>query len=340
MRVTQRDIARLAKVSQATVSRVLSGDEKVEPEIRERVLEVMQQQNYQPDVRARALRNQKAGLIGLVIKRPQGGIANDPFYANLISHLVEELSGMDYHLCVDVASDDLQHGSIYDEMLRTRRVDGLILVESEAADERIQRLQLEGFPFVLIGNPLHFGEVHSVDNDNVLAAEQVTRHMIEQGYKRIAFLGAKTGITVSDDRIAGYQRALRGHQEEHLVYHSNFGNENSRELATEVLKRSDRPDAIVVLDDFMALGVSTAAREIGLNIPHDLGIASFNDTSICQAISGGLTSVNLNIEGLVSRAVRRLSNIIDDAVIATDRRIIVPTSLTVRNSSKRVEVVR
>lgn len=340
MRVTQRDIARLAKVSQATVSRVLSGDERVEQEIRDRVLEVIQQQNYQPDVRAQSLRNQKSGLIGLVIKRPQGGIANDPFYANLISHLVEALSGMDYHLCVDVASDDYRHSSIYDEMLRTRRVDGLILVESEAADERIQRLQLEGFPFVLIGNPLHFGEVHSVDNDNVLAAELVTRHMIDQGYKRIAFLGAKSGITVSDDRIAGYQRALRGHQEDHLVYHASFGSENSRELAVEILRSQNRPDAIVVLDDFMALGVATAALELGLSVPQDLGIASFNDTSICQAIAGGLTSVNLNIEGLVARAVKRLSKIIDEDAIHADRRIIVPTSLTIRNSSMRKEVVR
>jgi DNA-binding LacI/PurR family transcriptional regulator len=340
VRVTQRDIARLAEVSQATVSRVLSGDVRVEHEIRDRVLAVMQQKNYQPDVRARALRNQKSGLIGLVIKRPQGGIANDPFYANLISYLVEELSGRDYHLCVDVASDEFYQVAIYDELLRTRRVDGLILVESEAADDRIRRLQAEGFPFVLLGNPLHFAEVHSVDNDNVIAAEEVTNHMIEQGYKRVGFLGARAGITVSDDRIAGYQRALRGKQAEHLVYHSAFGSESSRRLATDILKSSERPDALVVLDDFMAFGVATAARDMGLQIPRDLGIASFNDTSLCEMIGGGLTSVNLNIQGLVSKAVHRLSKIIDDKPILTDRRIIVPTTLTVRSSSLRSEVLK
>ena len=332
MRVTQRDIARLAEVSQATVSRVLSGDVRVEREIRDRVLAVMQQKNYQPDVRARALRNQKSGLIGLVIKRPLGGSANDPFYANLISYLVEELSGRDYHLCVDVASDEFYQVAIYDELLRTRRVDGLILVESEAADDRIRRLQAEGFPFVLLGNPLHFAEVHSVDNDNVIAAEEVTNHMIEQGYKRVGFLGARAGITVSDDRIAGYQRALRGKQAEHLVYHSAFGSESSRRLATDILKSSERPDALVVLDDFMAFGVATAAR--------DLGIASFNDTSLCEMIGGGLTSVNLNIQGLVSKAVHRLSKIIDDKPILTDRRIVVPTTLTVRSSSLCSEVLK
>jgi DNA-binding LacI/PurR family transcriptional regulator len=340
MRVTQRDIARLAKVSQATVSRVLSGDTRVEDEIRDRVEGVMREQNYKPDVRARALRNQRAGFIGLVIKRPQGGIANDPFYANLIAFIVDELAGTDFHLCVDVASSDYSHEALYDEMLRTRRVDGLILVESEAADDRIRRLQQDRFPFVLIGNPLHFGEVNSVDNDNVMASEMVTKHLIEQGYRRIGFLGARTGITVSDDRIAGYQKAIRGHQDDHLVYHSGFGSDPARQVALELLKGSDRPDALVVLDDFMALGVATAARELGLRKPLDLGLASFNDTSLCEVIGGGLTSVNLNIKGLVSETVRRLVDIIEERESDKTTRTIVPCTLSVRNSTRLGEVTR
>jgi DNA-binding LacI/PurR family transcriptional regulator len=340
MRVTQRDIARLAKVSQATVSRVLSGDLRVEEEIRDRVESVMREQNYKPDVRARALRNQRAGLIGLVIKRPQGGIANDPFYANLIAFIVDELAGTDFHLCVDVASTDFSHEALYDEMLRTRRVDGLILVESEAADDRIRRLQQDKFPFVLIGNPLHFGEVSSVDNDNVMASEMVTGHLVEQGYRRIGFLGAKSGITVSDDRIAGYQKAIRGHQDDHLVFHCEFGSESARAAAHEILSAPDRPDALVVLDDFMALGVAAAARGLGLSEPVDLGLASFNDTSLCEVIGGGLTSVNLNIRGLVSETVKHLVAIIDEEEQAKPKRTIVPCTLTVRNSTRLREVMR
>lgn len=339
MRVTQRDIARLAMVSQATVSRVISGDEKVELDIRSRVEKVIRDQNYQPDVRAQSLRNRRTGLIGLVIKRPHGGIINDPFYANLIASIIEELSNTEFHLCVDCADTTEKHQSLYDEMLRTRRVDGLILVESEAADDRILRLQNDQFPFVLIGNPLHAAQVHSVDNDNVLASELLTKHMIEQGYRRIAFLGAKTGITVSDDRIAGYQRALRGSQDEHLIFHSDFGSEAARKTAREILSLSNQPDAIVVLDDFMALGVSAASREFKLAVPKDLGIASFNDSSLCEVIGGGLTSVNLNIPGLVRATVNRLLDVINERSIGSNRRIIVPSQLTVRNSSRRHEVL-
>jgi DNA-binding LacI/PurR family transcriptional regulator len=332
MRVTQRDIARLSQVSQATVSRVLSGDPRVEPDIRERVESVMREQNYRPDARAQSLRSRKTGLIGLVIKRPTGGIGNDPFYATLIASIVEQLAGTDFHLCIDIANDEIHHSTLYDEMLRTRRVDGLILVESEAIDDRIRRLQQDRFPFVLIGNPLH-GDVHSVDNDNVLAAEIVTTHLLDQGYKRVAFLGAKSGITVSDDRIAGYQRALRNRQSDHLVYHANFGSESSRATTKQILTSPARPDAMVVLDDFMALGVANAAREVGITVPTQFGIASFNDTMLCEVIGGGLTSVNLNIKGLVSEAVSRLLGIIEGKSFANNRRIIVPCSLTVRSSS-------
>jgi DNA-binding LacI/PurR family transcriptional regulator len=225
-------------------------------------------------------------------------------------------------------------------MLRTRRVDGLILVESEAADNRIQKLQTDKFPFVLIGNPLHAAEVHSIDNDNVLASELVTKHLIEKGYRRIAFIGAKAGITVSDDRIAGYQRALRGVQDDHLIFHSDFGSEAARKTARKILALDNRPDAIVVLDDFMALGVSAASREFKLAVPQDLGIASFNDTTLCDVIGGGLTSVNLNIPEIVRLSVNRLLDIINEKTIAGDRRILVPSKLSIRNSSMREEVVR
>lgn len=339
MRVTQRDIARLAKVSQATVSRVTSGDDRVEHDIRTRVEKVILEQNYLPDVRAQSLRNRRTGMIGLVIKRPQGGIVNDPFYANLISSIMEELSETEFHLCVDCASNNDRHQSLYDEMLRTRRVDGLILVESEAADNRIQKLQTDRFPFVLIGNPLHAAEVHSIDNDNVLASELLTKHLIKQGYKRIAFLGARSGITVSDDRIAGYQRALRGVQDDHLIFHSDFGSEAARTTAREILSLDKRPDAIVVLDDFMALGVSAASREFKLTVPIDLGIGSFNDSTLCEVIGGGLTSVNLNIPEIVRLSVNRLLEVIDEKPIQSNRRVLVPSKLSIRNSSKRTGVV-
>lgn len=336
MRVTQQDIAKIAKVSQATVSRVLAGDEKVEGAIRERVQEAMRAHNYTPDVRARSLRSKCTQLIGLVINRPDGGLTNDPFFAALIAEIIDVLSDTPFHLCVDMVNSQESQIAAYEDLLRTRRVDGVILVESEATDDRIARLQDEGFPFVLIGNPLASRDIISIDNDNVLAAEIAARHLIDMGYERVGIIGARKGITVSEDRIAGYCRAVDYHQSQSLVWHAGFGSEAARLRALDALQRPDRPDALLVLDDFMAMGVLMAARELGLRVPEDLGLLSFNDSPLCELVEGGLTSVNLGIPQMIRKACDMLLQTIDGNGAELPRRTIIPSELRVRGSSRRI----
>lgn len=334
MRVTQQDIAKIAKVSQATVSRVLSGDGKVESALRDRVLEVMAEHNYRPDVRARSLRSKRTHLIGLVINRPMGALGEDPFFAGLIAEIIDYLRGSPYHLCIDAASSGQSQAAVYDEMLRSRRVDGLILVESEARDQRISRLQQDHFPFVLIGSPLGSDQIYSVDNDNVLAGETAAMHLLDQGYQRIGVIGARSGVTVSDDRIAGYQKAIRGSQEEHLIWHADFGMGPAKATAKVLLRMPNRPDALIVIDDYMALGVIGAAKELGIRIPEDLGVVSFNDSSICSVTDGGLTSISMRIPDLVRYSCNKLIRIIEQEKVM-ERRTIVPCELKIRRSSSR-----
>lgn len=340
MRLTQSDIARIANVSQATVSRVVAGDSRVEAGVAEAVRKVMREYDYRPDERARSLRGKGSGMIGLVVRRPSNGLSEDPFFATLVSHILDYLVGTPYHLCLDVVPTLQSQQAIYDEMLRTRRVDGLILVESETRDRRIHKLHADRFPFVLIGNFVS-GEdddsvdVLSVDNDNVLAAEMATRHLMDNGYKRVGILGGPPGITVSEDRIIGYQRAISGSRNDDLVWHSEFGYEAARFAARSVLTSREKPDALVVLDDFMAMGVMHAARDLGISIPGDLGVVGFNDSVLCNLVSGGLTSVSLNIPKIVSSACGMLLKAVVDQPIQGPRRVTIPCELSVRGSSMR-----
>jgi DNA-binding LacI/PurR family transcriptional regulator len=337
MRVTQLDIARLAKVSQATVSRVLAGDDRVEAEIRGRVLNVIQLHNYRPDVRARSLRLKRTGLIGLVLKRSHGVLAEDPFFAGLTVGIMDVLSGRPYHLCIDVVSDDHSQAVVYDEMLRTRRVDGLILVEPEARDERVLRLQHDHFPFVLIGDPKS-AEIASVDNDNIHAGEIATRHLIDSGYRQVGILAGPCGVNFSNDRIEGYLRAAKAEGMQPLVWHSQFGFESARDAALQIFDSVHRPDGLVVIDDFMAFGVVTAAKARYLRIPDHLGVVGFNNTTLCNLIEVGLTSVDLALDQIVDEAVSTLLDIIEGEV-KTPSRTIVPCRLCVRGSSLRAEAV-
>lgn len=337
--VTQRDIAEMANVSQATVSRVLTGEALVDAETADRVARVMKDLNYRPDAAARNLRHRNSGLIGLVVKREPGALHDDPFFANLISDIIDELIDTEFHLCVEIASESVQ-SSVYDDLLRTRRVDGLILVESQAKDDRIGKLQADNFPFVLIGNPEgnpFSHSIYSVDNDNREASFLATQHLIENGFRRIGFLAGPAGVTVSEDRVAGYTAALAlANLNEPIIAHAEFGLAGALKAAETMLSQTHAPDAIVVMDDYMAMGAMIAARRLRKSIPADIGLVSFNDSAICEALDGGLTSVNLNIREIVKVAVNILMNLInEDSVPGENRRFIVPTELSVRQSTRK-----
>ena len=291
----------------------------------------MNSHNYQPDVRARSLRQRKTHLIGLVLKREVGTLQGDPFFAMLVAEVVDAMAGSPWHLCVDIATDSSRQHAIYDELLRTRRVDGLILVESEASDHRIRRLQHDQFPFVLIGNATDMPELHAIDNDNVMAAEIATRHLVEQGYKRIAFLGGPKSLTVTRDRETGYRQAV----DNPLVAYTEFGYHSARDKACEMFSAKDRPDAIVAMDDTMAMGVIQAAREHRLSVPDDLGVVGFNDSSLCDQIENGLTSVNLHIDNMVRWSIRRLLQVIEKQPITGKHQAMMGCELKVRGSSIR-----
>jgi DNA-binding LacI/PurR family transcriptional regulator len=334
MRPTQQDVAKLAQVSQSTVSRVLSGDARVEPEIREKVLQAAVGAKYKPDARARSLRTRSTGLVGLAIQRPLGGLSDDPFYTSLISEILDNLSDTGYRLVLQSVPPGENQWKVYDELLRSRSVDGLLLVESEADDERLRHLHEDRFPFVLIGNPMGLA-VASVDNDNVEAGFLATSHLLENGYSRVGFLGGRRGITVSEDRITGYERALERNGAKTLVWHSGFGPESAYETALKALSGAKPPDALVVLDDFMAMGVVMAARKLGLRVPADLGLVSFNDTHVCNMLEGGLTSVSLNMPDLVRSAVSTLVAAAKAREVPEPTRAVFDARLHVRGSSVR-----
>lgn len=334
MRVTQQDIARMAEVSQATVSRVLAGDERVEPDTRTRVLAVMERANYRPDVRAQSLRKKRTQLIGIVLKRESSDISDDPFVSALITEITQALAETGYHLCIDIASSSDHQSRVYDEMLRSRRVDGLILLEPESDDPRLRRLSADRFPFVVIGNP-RVAAWHSVDNDNVLAGRMATLHLIEEGHKDILFLSGPQGVAVSQDRITGYEMAMREHRLTPRVVNCCFGHDAAYCQAIEIIDSARMPEAMLVMDDYMATGVIKAAVQHSIPIPTQLAMASFNDSMVCHLLPHGLTSVNMNLPTLITHAVKKLIHLVESKDAIEPSRFVVPCELVVRGSSRR-----
>jgi|FaiFalFF_MnMetaG_3_1042247.scaffolds.fasta_scaffold01644_5 DNA-binding LacI/PurR family transcriptional regulator len=341
--VRQREIAQLARVSQATVSRVLNNDPQVNEELRQRVLSVMDALGYVPDARAQSLRAQRTRLLGLVIHRAPSALAYDPFFSALIASIIDQAGRQGYHLCVDAARTVRGQRAIYEELLRTRRVDGLILVESEARDERIARLTAEGFPFVLIGRyergvrrkHMPQEEPCSVDNDNVGAARMATLYLIEQGCRHIGYIGGPAGLTVTRDRLRGYREAIERcgiPYDPRWVMFTEFSEQGGARAMAELLREAPPPDAVLALDDVLAIGAMREAQRHGLRIPEQLKVVGFNDTPLCAFVEPSLTSVAIDIAGLARAATQRLIDLIEGRAVEP-RRLIVPARLVPRESA-------
>lgn len=331
----QVEIARLAGVSQATVSRVLKGDPQVNEAMRERVLAVVRELGYVPDARAQSLRSQRTRLLGLVVHRAPEALAGDPFFSALIASIIEQAGKHDYHLCVDTARTARSQRAIYEELLRTRRVDGLILVESEAHDRRIERLSSEGFPFVLIGRYEPQDALYTVDNDNVGAAFMATDYLIRTGRRRIAYIGGPAGLTVTRDRLQGYKNALEAHgipYQPALVTFAEFNERSAASAMAELLSQSPAPDAVLGLDDLIALGALREAKRQGIRVPDEIAFIGFNDSPLCRYVEPSLTSIAVDIPALARHATETLIALIEGRAPETRRRI-VPARLVKRESA-------
>lgn len=332
----QSEIAKLAGVSQATVSRVLKGNPQVNEEMRRRVLAVVQELGYVPDARAQSLRSQRTHLLGLVVHRSPEALAGDPFFSTLIAAIIDHASKHDYHLCVDTARTARSQRAIYEELLRTRRVDGLILVESETRDRRIERLSSEGFPFVLIGRYEPEDAIYSVDNDNIGAAYMATEYLIRTGRRRIAYIGGPAGLTVTRDRLQGYKNALEAcgiPYDPRLVVFAEFSERSAASAMTELLSQSPPPDAVIGLDDVIAAGAMREAKRHGLHIPEEIAFIGFNDSPLCRYVEPSLTSIAVDIPTLAGRATETLIALIEGRTPDAPKRQIVPARLVKRESA-------
>ncbi len=333
--LTQTQVAELCQVSQATVSRVLKGDPRVDTELRDRVLAIVEAHDYAPDVRAQSLRSQRTQTIGLVAHRSPAQLAGDPFFGALVASIIEVTQKNGYHLCLDTARSGSGRWSIYEELLRTRRVDGLILVEPRTEDECITRLSEAGFPFVLIGRCESDKDLCSVDNDNRHAGYLATRHLLDRGYRHIAYVGGPKGVVVSEDRRIGYLRALAEEglaPEPTFCLAGDFTEAGGRRAIGRLLQIAGQPTAVVAVDDVTAVGIARGAREAGLRIPEQLGVVGFNDSWFCPFVEPPITSVSVNIRKLGQAATGMLVGLLQDQP-PPSRRQIVPCTLVVRDSS-------
>jgi len=288
---TSKEVARRAGVSIGTVSNVLSGNVAVSPDLRERVAAAIRDLDYHPNHVARSLKVKNTKTLGMVIS----DITN-PFFPLLVRGAEDAAFAHGYLLITFNTDDRVERERQVLSLLRSRRVDGLLLVvaPNDGDIEHIRSTVEAGIPIVCLDRILPGIALDSVSVDNVKGSRMCVHHMILRGHRHIAIITGSLGLQTAKDRLRGYELALRDagfKVEPDLVCEGDFREQTGYKLGKNLLLSRKRPTAIFVSNGMMTLGVLQALEEIGLKCPDDVAIATFDDLPVSEVFRPHLTSV-------------------------------------------------
>ncbi len=336
MAVTRDDVARLAGVSTATVSYVINnGPRPVSKETRAKVLRAIEQLGYQPNIMAQSLRRRRTNMVGLVFITIERHLTPPyPYFIDLLTSVGEECARQGFDLLLSICTDRALEQSIYERMVRGRRVDGIIFTGVRHNDSRIAYLSAEGFPFVVSGRPGNPGDFPYIGVDDVRGTDEAVQHLIDLGWRRIACIGLAAELICADDRLAGYRRALERNglaYDPALVANVHTTEKAGHQAMAHFLALDEPPDALLACSDELALGAMNAAQEQGLVVGQDIGVIGFDDipsTAYCQP---PLTTIRQPTYEIGTRLCLMLIQIIEGEE-PEERQVLLPPTLVVRES--------
>jgi DNA-binding LacI/PurR family transcriptional regulator len=290
---TLDEVAVLAGVSRATVSRVINDSPRVSPEAREAVRSAVAQLRYVPNRMARSLVTRRTDTIALVLNEPNTQVFSDPFFASIVRGVSATLADTDLNLVLLTARDEREQEKV-GRYARQGHVDGVILMSVHSADPLPDILAAAGVPLVLCGRPFDDREVAYVDADNRGGAAVATEHLIGTGRRQIATVTGPQDMIAGVDRYAGYREALAaaGHElRPELVVEGDFTEAGGRRAMEELLARAPELDAVFVASDPMAVGVLRALRAAGRRVPEDVAVIGFDDAAVAETCDPPLTTI-------------------------------------------------
>ena len=334
-----RDVAALAGVSPSTVSRTCKDHRSISEETKIRVRRAMDQRGYEYSAPQEASNNQTSRTIGIILPPSTRQTYENPFYLEAIRGISQFCNGHKYISTIITGQNSEEVMEAIQTMVSGNHVDGFIVLYSKEDDAIVDYLYSEGFTYVLIGKAKQFAnQTIYIDNDNILAGKEATEYLISLGHKKIAYLGSESIMVFSSDRKTGYQMALLQNdlpvEKKYCVEVDHVFMDECEHLL-EMLKSEDRPTAMVVSDDILAVSLERVCNQCGLSIPEDLSIISFNDSLFAKLTSPQLTSVDVNSFQLGIEAASQLINHVENPnLLAT--KIIVPHRIVKRDSCKEI----
>ena len=303
--MTIDDIARLANTSKSTVSRILSGNEKVNKNTRDKVLQVIDEYSYRPNSVARSLANGKMDVVSVIVPNLQ-----NPFYSSVVWYIERELYNNGYHMFLYCSNNDTEKERMCLEITRQNNFAGIIIISPmgkeylKQADSGLKR------PIILLNRYLENfpGDILTVNNFE--AAYTATKYLIELGHRKLAVLSAETSAYTHSERVQGFLKALSESGiscQDKYKFIGDLSFEGCYEIGEQIISMGrDMPTAVFCTSDMMAIGMMQTLKLSGVRIPEDISVIGFDDIPTAQFAGIDLTTIRQPYEQIGVQAVHML----------------------------------
>lgn len=331
---TLEQVAKVAGVSRATVSRVVNGSPRVSGDVRRAVEAAVVELGYVPNRAARSLVTRRSDSIGVVIAEPSGRVFTDPFFPRLLRGISASLSARDLQLVLLMPSSVSETHRTAD-YLAAGHVDGVLIVSLHDDDPLPGRIAEAGIPMVVSPRPRRPMSVSYVDVDNRGGANSAVAHLVGQGRRVIATVAGPSDMAPGVDRLAGYRDALLDAglgSDPSLEAVADFTQDGGTKAMERLLSARPDIDAVFAASDLIAAGALSVLAAAGRRVPEDVAVVGFDDSPVATSTRPALTSVRQPIEEMGQEMARLLIDTIEGADRAP-RRVILATELIRRASS-------
>ena len=310
MAATIRDVAKLAGVSTATVSKVMNGSYSISQATADRVRKVMEELNYHPNLRARNFARQSTRQVLFLTTLGEGAGFSNPHMFEIMCGLECTLGKKDYLLGVKNISP-AEAPEFVREVFDSKMVDGVVIHASVISRELDELIKYKEIPHIVLGMPNFASHFCWLDIDNKLAGEMAANYLLQCGYQSLAFAGGTDEDKISGHRLAGVLSVLKEYDVIVPRYHLQYGEsdcDSGFRMTEQLLENPNLPDAIICANNYIAYGCVNALKENKIRIPEDMGVLTFDDYPFSRILEPELTVVNIDVYDMGMQAGKLILN--------------------------------
>ncbi len=331
MNVTIYDVAREANVSMATVSRVVNGNPNVKPATRKKVLDAIERLGYRPNAVARGLASKKTTTVGVIIPD-----ISSIFFAELARGIEDIATMYNYNIILSNSDQNKEKEIHLINSMLGKQVDGLVFMGGKITEDHVREFQNASVPVVLAATVDETNSVPSVNINYEEASYEATKTLFDKGNEHVAFISGPLETNINDQKLSGYYRAIEEQGKSYgdrYVIRGDYTYDSGIEALDQLINMEERPSAVFVASDEMALGVIHGAQDKGLRVPEDVEVFGFDNTRLATMVRPTLSTVVQPMYDIGAVSMRLLTKYMNNEKVE-EQNVILPHRNIERNSTK------